>query len=195
MVGVAGRSGVGSGGPRGGGRPKGSVNSESIKLQERALASGFAPLDVLLGMMRYYYDRAQKLLKPQTSALEAVEHVLGMDGLQISTSTRNAGTFIEILNDLGFKIVGKDAKPEDADKLDVTVDRLYDKAGEHAARAASYIHPRMSSMDMNSRFDMMRLSYDERRELGRLLSKGLGLGGSEPEDQLKLEHDERESRI
>jgi hypothetical protein len=44
MVGVAGRSGVGSGGPRpGGGRPKGSVNSESIKLQERALASGYAP--------------------------------------------------------------------------------------------------------------------------------------------------------
>jgi hypothetical protein len=67
MVGVAGRSGVGSGGPRpGGGRPKGSVNSESIKLQERALASGYAPLDVLLGMMRWYYQKAERLLRTPT---------------------------------------------------------------------------------------------------------------------------------
>jgi hypothetical protein len=195
MVGVAGRSGVGSGGPRGGGRPKGSVNSESIKLQERALASGFAPLDVLLGMMRYYYERAQKLLGPSTTALEAVEQVLGQNGLQISTSVRGAGAFVEILNDLGFKIVLKDTTPKDENERDAKIDQWYDQAGEHAARAASYIHPRMSSMDMNSRFDMMRLSYDERRELGRLLSKGLGLGGSEPQDKLQLEHDEREPTV
>jgi hypothetical protein len=134
MVGVAGRSGVGSGGPRGGGRPKGSVNSESIKLQERALASGYAPLDVLLGMMRWYYEKAQKLLNPPAET-------------------------------------EKTAAPTEAE-----IDRLFDKAGEHAARAAPFIHPRMSPMDLNSRFDMMRLTYDERRELARLLAKGLGLG-------------------
>jgi hypothetical protein len=103
-------------------------------------------------MMRYYYERAQKLLNPPEGQ----------------------------------------AAPAD---LEAQIDRLHDKAGEHAARAAPYIHPRMSSMDMNSRFDMMRLTYDERRELGRLLSKGLGLGGSEPEDQLQLEHDEREPAV
>jgi hypothetical protein len=181
---------AGTGGYRpGAGRPKGSVNSQSVKLQERALASGHAPLDVLLAMMRWYYDKVQRLLKPQISALEAVKHVLGEGG------DSSPGTFIDILNDLGFKIVSKDAKLEDADRLDVTIDRLYDKAGEHAARAASYIHPRMSSMDMNSRFDMMRLSYDERRELARLLSKGLGLGESEVGNGLQLEHDEREPTV
>jgi len=145
---------AGTGGYRpGSGRPKGSVNSESIKLQERALASGFAPLDVLLGMMRWYYEKAGRLLDPP------------MEG-----ETK--------------------APPTDAE-----IDRLYDKAGEHAARAAPYIHPRMSPMDMNSRFDMMRLTYDERRELGRLLSKGLGLGGSEPEGQHQLEHDKREPAV
>jgi hypothetical protein len=184
---------AGTGGARAGaGRPKGVVNSESVKLQERALASGYAPLDVLLGMMRYYYERAQKLLQPQISALEVVEHVLGLDGLQISTSARGAGAFIEILNDLGFKIVSKDAKQADADKLDVTIDRLYDKASEHAARAAPYIHPRMSPMDLNSRFDMMRLTYDERRELARLLSKGLGLGEPDLGGDLKLEYNGHE---
>jgi hypothetical protein len=107
----------------------------------------------------------------------------------------NAGTFIDILNDLGFKIVSKDAKPEDEDKLSAKIDQAYDKASEHAARAAPYIHPRMSPMDLNSRFDMMRLTYDERRELGRLLSKGLGLGDAEHNDALQLEHDEREPPV
>jgi hypothetical protein len=176
---------AGTGGARpGSGRPKGVVNSESVKLQERALALGRAPLDVLLGMMHYYYERAERLLRPTKSALEAVENVLGQGG------DSSAGTFIDILNDLGFKIVSKDAKPEDEDKLSAKIDQVYDKASEHAARAAPYIHPRMSPMDLNSRFDMMRLTYDERRELGRLLSKGLGLGDVEYNDALQLEHNE-----
>jgi hypothetical protein len=69
---------AGTGGYRpGAGRPKGSVNSESIKLQERALASGHAPLDILLDMMRWYYDKVQRLMKPETSALEAVDMCWG----------------------------------------------------------------------------------------------------------------------
>jgi hypothetical protein len=111
-----------------------------------------------------------------------VEHVLGQGG------DSSPGTFIDILNDLGFKIVSKDAKPEDVDKLEAKIDQLYDKASEHAARAAPYIHPRMSPMDLNSRFDMMRLTYDERRELARLLSKGLGLGEPDLGGDLKLEY-------
>jgi hypothetical protein len=174
---------AGTGGYRpGAGRPKGSVNSQSIKLQERALASGYAPLDVLLGMMRWYYEKAERLLRPTTSALGAVEKVFaqGYD--------THPATFVRALADLGFIIVDKDAKPEDADKLESAIDRMHDKAGEHAARAAPYIHPRMSPMDMNSRFDMMRLTYDERRELGRLLSKGLGLGEHDLGGDLKPEY-------
>jgi hypothetical protein len=140
-------------------------------------------------MMRWYYEKAERLLRPTKSALEAVEHVLGQGG------DSSSGAFIDILNDLGFKIVSKDAKPEDEDKLSAKIDQIYDKASEHAARAAPYIHPRMSPMDLNSRFDMMRLTYDERRELGRLLSKGLGLGDVEHNDALQLEHDEREPTV
>jgi hypothetical protein len=141
---------AGTGGARpGAGRPKGTVNSESVKLQERALASGYAPLDVLLSMMRYYYERAEKLLNPPAQEIE---------------------------------------KAAAAPDPEAEIDRLFDKAGEHAARAAPYIHPRMSPMDLNSRFDMMRLTYDERRELGRLLSKGLGLGEPDLGGDLKLEY-------
>jgi hypothetical protein len=43
-------------------------------------------------------------------------------------------------------------------------------------------------MDLNSRFDMMRLTYDERRELARLLSKGLGLGEPDLGGDLKPEY-------
>jgi hypothetical protein len=181
---------AGTGGYRpGAGRPKGSVNSQSVKLQERALASGYAPLDVLLGMMRWYYEKAERLLRPTTSALQAVEKVFaqGYD--------THPATFVRALADLGFIIVDKDAKPEDAEKLEAKIDRLYDKAGEHAARAAPFIHPKMSPMDLNSRFDMMRLTYDERRDLGRLLSKGLGLGEPEVGSGLQLEHDEREPTV
>jgi hypothetical protein len=149
---------AGTGGYRpGAGRPKGSVNSQSVKLQERALAFGQAPLDILLDLMRYYYERAQTLLKKD-------------------------------LNNPANEQV-------DIDKLDAKIDYLFDKASDHAARAAGYIHPRMSPMDLNSRFDLMRLTYDERRELGRLLSKGLGLGDVEHNDALQLEHDEREPPV
>jgi hypothetical protein len=148
---------AGTGGARpGAGRPKGVVNSESVKLQERALASGYAPLDVLLSMMRYYYERAEKLLNPPAQEIE---------------------------------------KAAAAPAPEAEIDRLFDKAGEHAARAAPFIHPRMSPMDLNSRFDMMRLTYDERRELARLLSKGLVLGDVEQNDALQLEHDEREPTV
>jgi hypothetical protein len=90
---------AGTGGYRpGAGRPKGSVNSQSVKLQERALASGYAPLDVLLGMMRWYYEKAERLLRPTTSALGAVEKVFaqGYD--------THPATFVRALADLGFII-------------------------------------------------------------------------------------------
>jgi hypothetical protein len=107
-------------------------------------------------MMRYYYERAEKLLNPPAQEIE---------------------------------------KAAAAPDPEAEIDRLFDKAGEHAARAAPFIHPKMSPMDLNSRFDMMRLTYDERRELGRLLSKGLGLGEPEVGNGLQLEHDEREPTV
>jgi hypothetical protein len=149
---------AGTGGYRpGAGRPKGAVNKRTIAMQEKVTFSGHAPLDVLIGAMRYYYERAQAFLA---------------------------------------KAMNEPPKEAaDLDKLDAAIDHAFDKASEHAARAAGYIHPRMSPMDLNSRFDMMRLTYDERRELARLLSKGLGLGDAEHNGALQLEHDEREPTV
>ena len=98
MVGVPGRSGVGSGGPRGGGRPKGTVNSESIKLQERALASGFAPLDVLLGMMRYYYELAERVLHPAEGVAQRIlrSRSTGCTTKQVSTPRALRLTYIRV---------------------------------------------------------------------------------------------------
>ena len=65
--------------------------------------------------------------------------------------------------------------PVDTKNLTAEIDLAFDKASDHAAKAAKYIHPRISPMDYNSRFDMTRLTDDERRTLTRLLAKGLGL--------------------
>jgi hypothetical protein len=76
----------------------------------------------------------------------------------------------------------------DLDKLEQAIDHAYDKASDHAGRAAPYIHPRMPAMDYGSRFDATRLTNDERRTLTRLLAKGLGVQVSD-DPPLEIEHE------
>lgn len=59
--------------------------------------------------------------------------------------------------------------------LAIEIDHAFEMACNYAADAALYIHPKMSPVDYNSRFDMTRLTDDERRTLTGLLAKGLGL--------------------
>ena len=130
---------AGTGGYRpGSGRPKGSANKVTIKAQERIIASGIAPLDVLISAMRYYYERAQKMIEKALAEQP-------------------------------------DGAPIDTKELAAAIDHCFDKASDHAAKAAAYVHPRMSPMDYNSLFDPTRLTDDERRTLTRLLAKGLGI--------------------
>ncbi len=44
-----------------------------------------------------------------------------------------------------------------------------------ANKAAPFVHPKFAATDYNSKFDMSKLSDDEKRNLSRLLAKGLDL--------------------
>ncbi len=107
--------------PRGGartgaGRPGGAVSKKSREVAERAIRNGITPLEVMLDNMRFYHSEAGKL----TEKLIAE----GAPQLEVAKGGETQGPHANVIEAiktvLGFRKM----------------------AGEEAARAAPYIHPR-----------------------------------------------------
>jgi hypothetical protein len=99
-----------------GGRRKGTPNKTTIAREAEIAASGATPLEVMLANMRFYHQEAIELVNKLTAAgAPQLEVTEGEDGeLQ--------GDLVEQLR---------------------TILTLRKMAGEEAARAAPYVHPRV----------------------------------------------------
>lgn len=102
----------------GAGRPPGSLNRKSREIVEKALGEGVTPLEVMLHAMRFYHAEAEKLIERLLA--EGVPH--------LKTAANGGG-----------------AEGPRADVIEAIreVLELRKRAGEEAARAAPYVHPRI----------------------------------------------------
>ena len=142
------------GGPnRGQGRKPGSVNvltGQTREIVKRAAEQGLLPLEVMLDNMRFYHSEATRLVA-RLIAGEMPEHLAKADEAK-PDAPKDDQPHANVIEAIGEVL------------------RLRKLAGEEAARAAPYVHPRMGyASDERSTDDEIiplaeRLAYYQRRD-------------------------------
>lgn len=141
--------------PRGGyrpgaGRPPGASAAKSRAIAERAIAEGITPLEVMLDNMRFYHSEAIRLVA-RLIAGGMPEHLAEADEAK-PDAPKDDQPHANVIEAIGEVL------------------RLRKLAGEEAARAAPYVHPRMGyASDERSTDDEIiplaeRLAYYQRRD-------------------------------
>ena len=127
----------------GAGRPNGAVTVKSRAVVEKIIGDGSTPLEVMIRNMRFYDQEAIRLVNELTAAGTAqLEVTKGEDG-------KPQGDLVEQLR---------------------TILTLRKMAGEEAARAAPYVHPRIGYDSGEGTDDpefvplAERLAYYQRRD-------------------------------
>jgi hypothetical protein len=164
-----------NGGRRAGaGRPKGAGNLATKEREARVRGSGATPLDMLLDSARWHHTRAIGAV----AIAEAVRAQAAEDAASAAKTTSKAKK--------GEAAKAKDEPPKTAEQLlapitsplDSFITEEFQHCAEHAVKVATYVHPKLSSVEQPQRtVDFSVYTDDEIAAFKRLLAKQLTSAG------------------